>query len=126
MIIHSKFIEKRTQHFYTYFGANSLFTCLDQRFYYRLRHRLLNFVSEQRRYIEDNRELEKKNASIRLTYMYEFGPRREFNQQMKQILWNRLESSTMGSKKKKLKIKIMTKTQHSLNTLLSRQKPIMP
>ena len=120
-----EFVEKRIQHFYNFFDANSVRTYLDQRLYNRLRHRLFLFISQQKRYIEENRELEKKNELIRLSYLYEFGPRREFDQKMKEILCNSLESSNTASKKKKLKIKITTKNQYSLNALLSRQKPSM-
>jgi hypothetical protein len=120
-----KFIEKRLAHFFNYFNVNSLRTCLDQQMYNRLRHRLFNFVSEQRRYQEHIRLLEEKNDYIRLTYYYELGPKHQFNEEMKRILFSQFESTEATLKKKKLKLKMITKSPHTLNALLSEQQPKM-
>ncbi|CAF1515850.1 unnamed protein product [Rotaria magnacalcarata] len=114
-----EFIEKRINHFFTHFDVVSLRTCLDQQVYKKLRHRLFNFIFEQRRYLEKQRELDAKNQYVQLTYSYEFGPKRKFNRKIKEILLKNLQSS----KTNQIEIKLSTKHQHSLNALLSKQKP---
>ncbi|CAF4557318.1 unnamed protein product, partial [Rotaria magnacalcarata] len=88
-----KFIEKRINHFYSHFDAVSLRTCLDQQVYKKLRHRLFNFIHEQRTYLKNNEELDKKNERVQLTYLYEFGPKRQFNQRLQEILSRNLKTT---------------------------------
>ncbi|CAF5206116.1 unnamed protein product [Rotaria magnacalcarata] len=120
-----KFIEKRINHFYSHFDAVSLRTCLDQQVYKKLRHRLFNFIHEQRTYLKNNEELDKKNERVQLTYLYEFGPKRQFNQRLQEILSRNLKTTNnTSSKTNPIKIKMMTKHQHSLNALFSEQNPL--
>lgn len=120
------FIDSRIQHFYTHFDAISLRRVLDQHVYKKLRHRLFNFISEQHRYLDDKKESKKKNQYARLTYLYEFGPIRQFNEKLHEILRECLNASNKTSDNFKIKLNIRTKYQHSLNALLSQQKPNHP
>jgi hypothetical protein len=96
---------------------------LDQNVYDKLRHRLFNFISEQHSFFDQNQELEKKNQRIRLTYLYQLGPKRRFNSKLREILSENLHTAAQSSKNK-IKIILTTKQQYSLNALLSQQKPV--
>jgi hypothetical protein len=122
-----EFVERRIKHFFTHFDATSLRLSLDQNVYDKLRHRLFNFISEQHSFVQKNQELEKKNQRVRLTYLYQFGPKRKFNKKLREILSENLrttaQSSAASAINKKIKIVLTTKQQYSLNALLSQQKP---
>ena len=115
-----EFIEKRIDHFFTHFDATSLRLFLDQHVYDKLRNRLFNFMNEQQRFSDTNRELEKNGQLVRLSYAYEFGPKREFNAKLYKTLSENLNQHVQPSKRK-IKMKLTTIHQHSLNALLSRQ-----
>ncbi|CAM4946829.1 unnamed protein product [Rotaria socialis] len=120
-----KFIEKRINHFYSHFDAVSLRTCLNENVYKKLRHRLFNFIHEQRSYLKNNEELDKKNERVQLTYLYEFGPKGQFNQRLQEVLSRNLKTTNnTSSKTNPIKIKMMTKHQHSLNALFSERNPL--
>ena len=74
-----EFIERRIDHFYTHFDAASLRFFVDQYDYDKLRLRLFNFISEQQHIFYANEELDKNNQLFRLSYLYQFGPKHEFN-----------------------------------------------
>ncbi|CAF3228108.1 unnamed protein product [Rotaria sp. Silwood2] len=121
-----EFIEKHIDHFFTHFDAVSLRSVLDRQVYKKLRLRLFNFISEQRRILHGNRELEQKNQRFRLSYLYEFGPKHKLNQELKKTLSASLNSTSNSSNTKKIDVRFTTKLQHSLNALLSEQKPCHP
>ncbi|CAF1602325.1 unnamed protein product [Rotaria magnacalcarata] len=124
-----EFVEKRVNHFYTFFDATSLRQSLDQNVYEKLRLRLFNFISEQKLTGKRNQESEKKNERVRLFYLNAFGSKRKFNTQLREILSNylkRKESSSASSKPNEIKILSTAKYQYSLNALLSQQKPNHP
>ncbi|CAF2260260.1 unnamed protein product [Rotaria magnacalcarata] len=129
-----EFVEKRLNHFYTFFDATSLRQSLDQNVYEKLRLRLFNFISEQNLVGKRNQELEKKNERVRVFYLNAFGSKRKFNTQLREILSNYLKrkesssssSSSSSSKPNEIKILSTAKYQYSLNALLSQQKPDHP
>ncbi|CAF4455542.1 unnamed protein product [Rotaria socialis] len=126
-----EFVEKRVNHFYTFFDATSLRQSLDQNVYEKLRLRLFNFISEQKLIGKRNQESEKKNERVRLFYLNAFGSKRKFNTLLREILSNYLKrkessSSSASSKPNEIKILSTAKYQYSLNALLSQQKPNHP
>ena len=128
-----EFFEERLQHFYIHFDAQSLRTSLDQKIYNRLRHRLFNFISEQKTFSKTKKDLENTNRRIELNYPYEYGPKHVFNRKLRHILIENSEplptttmSSSHSNNQKQLKVFIRTKQQYSLNALLTEQKPNHP
>ncbi|CAF1346300.1 unnamed protein product [Rotaria sordida] len=121
-----EFIEKRINHFYQHFDAISLRSILDQQVYKKLRHRLFNFIGEQKRILNRNRELKQKDQYFRLSYLYEYGPKHKFNKELQEILSTGLNPSNTSAKINKINIRLTTKLHHSLNALLSQQKPSHP
>lgn len=118
------FIEKRIQHFFKQFDATSLRYSLDQTEYNRLRLRLFNFISEQQRHINENQDLKTKNQLVQLTYVYEYGSKHKFNEELNKKISDLLYPPDRSKAAyQKPKIIINTKHQHSLNALLSEQKP---
>jgi hypothetical protein len=99
---------------------------LDQQVYNKLRHRLFNFVSEQHKFYNTKEELEKKKQRVQLTYLYQYGSKRNFNEKLQKILSPYLNAHIQSAINKKIKIILTTKQQYSLNALLSRQKPFHP
>ena len=120
-----EFIEDRINHFFTYFHATSLRLSLDQKVYDKFRRRLFNFIIEQHCFFDKGQELEKKKQQVRLSYHYQFGPKYQFNEKLKQIIRDKVlhKPSQTFSRNNELKILVTTKQQHSLNALLSQQKP---
>ncbi len=119
-----EFIERRIHHFFTHFDARSLRLSLDQNVYDKLRHRLFNFISEQHSFFDKKQELEKNHQRIQLTYLYQFGPKRQFNKKLQEILSENLHTTAAPYSRNKIKIILTTKQQYSLNALLSQQKPV--
>jgi len=121
-----EFIDRRINHFFTHFNATSLLllrSALDQQVYDKLRHQLFKFVSEQQKFYDTKQELEKKNQRVQLTYLYQYGSKRHFNEEVKKLLSTYLDAKLEPAISKKIKIILTTKQQYSLNALLSRQKP---
>ncbi|CAF4530372.1 unnamed protein product, partial [Rotaria sp. Silwood2] len=81
------------------------------------------FISEQRQVLKTNQELAKKKQRFRLSYLYEFGSKHKFNKELQGILSQYLNPKDQYSNHKKIKFILTTKSQHSLNALLSEQKP---
>jgi hypothetical protein len=124
-----EFVEQRLKHFHAQFDAISLRSNLEQNVYDKLRHRLFNFMSEQHSFSKTNRELEKNNLRISLTYLYQLGPKHTFDTMFKEILSKHLyPPSKLASvpKSKQVRCILKTKQQYSLNALLSQQKPSHP
>jgi hypothetical protein len=118
------FVEQRIEHFFAYFDAAQLRLILDETIYKRLRHRLLNFISEQRRSFENQCAFEKRNQLIHLSYLYEYGPRHKFNVVLHQVVSDHLHLDAQAPRNQ-VKFMLTTKKQHSLNALLSEQKPLV-
>ena len=122
------FIDKHIQHFFTFFDAKSLQQLpLDQNGYRKIRHRLFNFMREARQYKEKKQESFKKNQRFHLSYIYDnVGPRGKFNKKLREILSKHVQPQNPTFENSKLQLDITTKTQYSLNSLLSRQRPSHP
>ena len=83
---------------------------------------MFNFITEQKHIFYANEELEKTNQLFRLSYLYQFGPKHEFNKKCRKILSDDLKPHVQPWKNK-TKLVLTTKHQYSLNALLARQKP---
>ncbi|CAF1172792.1 unnamed protein product [Rotaria sordida] len=121
-----EFIEKHIDHFFTHFDAISLRSVLNQQVYKKLRLRLFNFVSEQYRIYRRNQDLEDHNQRFHLSYLYEYGPKQKFNQELEEILSKSLNPSKTSARTNPINIRFTTKLPYSLNALLSQQKPFHP
>ena len=124
-----EFVERRVHHFFKHFDVLSLRSSLNQDVYERLRHRLFNFIYEQRQVSRTNQALESKNQQIRLSYFYQFGPKEKFDEKLKEVLRQNLRQpaeASFESRHKQIKILLTTKQKYSLNALLSQQKPDHP
>ncbi|CAF4976755.1 unnamed protein product, partial [Rotaria socialis] len=122
------FIDKHIQHFLTFFDAKSLQQLpLDQHVYKKIRHRLFNFMREQRQYKEKKQESFKKNRRFHLSYIYDnVGPKGRFNKKLREILSKHIQLQNTTFENNKLQLDITTKSQHSLISLLSGQRPSHP
>ncbi|CAF4210878.1 unnamed protein product, partial [Adineta steineri] len=121
-----EFVDDRIRHFFKHFDGVSLLSVSNQDEYDKLRRRLMNYINEQKEYNLKNKELEKNKQLIRLNYLHEFGPKHEFNRQLKEILSNKLVDKKIPFIKQQLTINLKTIHQYSLNGLLSQQKPSHP
>ena len=106
-------IECYLQKFFTEFKSLSLRNTLDQKVYDTLRRTLFLLIDQQ---------LEDKNQFFHLYYLYEWGPRRQFNAQFRN-LWSHNINEYPALIKNVSKISLHTKHIHSLNVLLAREKP---
>ncbi|CAF4175695.1 unnamed protein product, partial [Rotaria magnacalcarata] len=107
-----------------FFDAKSLQQLpLDQGAYKKIRHRLFNFMREQRQHKEKKQESFKKNRRFHLSYIYDnVGPKSRFNKKLREILSKHVQLPNTTFENNKLQLDIRTKTQHSLNSLLSGQR----
>ncbi|CAF4818731.1 unnamed protein product [Rotaria sp. Silwood1] len=121
-----EFIEKHIDHFFTHFDAVSLRSVLDQQVYMKLRHRLFNFVSEQRQIFRMNKELEEQNQRFHLSYLCEYGPKQKFNEELQKMLSKSLNSSKKSAKMNTINLRFTTQSSYSLNAFLGKQKPYHP
>ncbi|CAF5160551.1 unnamed protein product, partial [Rotaria sp. Silwood1] len=100
---------------------------LDQHVYKKIRHRLFNFMREQRQYKEKKQESFKKNRRFHLSYIYDnVGPKGRFNKKLREILSKHIQLQNTTFENNKLQLDITTKSQHSLISLLSGQRPSHP
>jgi hypothetical protein len=120
-----EFIQKQIQHFLICFNGKII--PLDQRSYEKFRHRLFNFMSEQRQYMEKKQDSFKKNQRFHLSYICDnMSPTSQFNKRLRQILSQNIPLHDLKFESNKLQIDITPKYQYSLNALLSRQRPSHP
>lgn len=124
----NEFVEKHIEHFFKQFHGKELQQLpLDQSLYEKFRHRLFNFMSEQRRFILKKQEATYKNRRSHLSYLYDnIGPKGKFNKKLRQILSENVKLQNTTYENSKLQLDITTKNQYSLNALLSRQRPSHP
>ena len=104
-------IEHYLNLFYLHFQIPSLRTVLDQTIYDRFRDQLFRRIDK-----EPN-----QHQLFHLHYLYEWGPRRRFNEQFRQ-LWTRYIHPYPMLANGSAEIRLTTKHLHSLNTLLTRDK----
>ncbi|CAF4239749.1 unnamed protein product [Rotaria sp. Silwood2] len=123
-----EFIKKHLQHFFLQFGAKEFQQfVLDQGLYEKFRHRLFNFMSEQRQHIQKKQESFKKNRRFHLSYIYDnISSKSKFNKQLREILSDSIKIKNTTFENSKLQLDITTKHQYSLNALLSHQRPSHP
>ncbi|CAM2723375.1 unnamed protein product [Rotaria socialis] len=121
-----EFVEKHLKHFFKYFDGKAIQQLhLDQHGYEKFRRRLFNFMYEQRQYMEKKQDALKKYRRFPLSYIYDNISRKgEFNKKLRQILVDNIQLHNLKFESTKLKFDITTKSQYSLNALLSQQRPI--
>jgi formyltetrahydrofolate hydrolase len=102
-------------------NADNIQYCMDQTMYDKFRQQWFNFIDKQHELSDKLQELDDNGDVIRLNYLYEFGPRCQFNEQF-HSLWSNYFNNHPTLSKKKSKIILTTKHLHSLNALLARQK----
>ena len=117
------FVESRIQHFFKYFNADNMRYYLDQAMFDKFRRRLFDFIDIQHELSDKNQKLDDNGNLIRLHYLYEFGPRCQFNQQFHH-LWFKYFGNHPILSKEKSKIVLTTKHLHSLNALLAQYKSL--
>ena len=95
---------------------------LDQSVYNQLRSELFRFIDQHKILSAKNHEYEENNRFFHLYYLYEWGPRRQFNRQFRE-LWSKYIAQYPMLSGNVAKITLSTKHLHSLNALLAREKP---
>ncbi|CAF1049465.1 unnamed protein product [Rotaria sordida] len=71
-------------------------------------------------------DLEKQRKRFHLSYLYDSGPKLQFNQQLQEIFARKLNTQDPLSKYRNLQLIVSTKNPYTLNTLLSEYKPSHP
>ena len=110
-------IEQYLRNFLIKYKMQSLQTNLDQTIYNRIRRQLfLLFLDKQQQ-----QQQEIKHRSFHFYYLYEWGPRRQFNKEF-QRLWSHYIKAYPMLPKDLGQINLTTRYLHSLNTLLAQEK----
>ncbi|CAF5220794.1 unnamed protein product [Rotaria magnacalcarata] len=93
----------------------------DQTMYDKFRHDWFGYMTMQYELSDKLQTFNDNDCLIHLNYLYEFGPKCQFNQQF-HCLWTESFNQHANLSKDKVKIQLTTKHQHSLNSLLAREK----
>ncbi|CAM4985770.1 unnamed protein product [Rotaria socialis] len=115
------FVENNVQHFFSYFHADTMRYLKDQTMYDKFRHDWFGYMTMQYELSDKLQTFNDNDCLIHLNYLYEFGPKCQFNQQF-HCLWTESFNQHANLSKDKVKIQLTTKHQHSLNSLLAREK----
>ncbi|CAF3497171.1 unnamed protein product, partial [Rotaria socialis] len=117
------FVENNVQHFFGYFHADTMRYLKDQTIYDKFRHDWFGFMTMQYELSDKLQTFNDNDCLIHLNYLYEFGPKCQFNQQF-HCLWSESFNQHQNLSKDKAKVQLTTKHQHSLNSLLAGEKSI--
>ena len=115
------FVESHAQHFFGYFHAEAMRYSSDRTAYTSFRRQIFDFLDQQRQRCLQLQKLDDQSRLIRFDYLYEFGPRCQFNERFHQ-LWSSHFSRHPALSNEQSKIILTTKHRHSLNALLTQRK----
>ncbi|UJR18762.1 hypothetical protein I4U23_005668 [Adineta vaga] len=115
------FVESHVQHFFDYYETQSIRYCSDQINYHIFRRRWFEFFDFKQERSKKLQELDDKNKVIHFNYIYDYGPRCEFNQDFLDR-WSTTFAYHPTLSPDNRKVILTTKYIHSLNTLLSPRK----
>jgi hypothetical protein len=115
------FVETHVQHFFNYFNAESMRYRVDQTKYHSFRSHWFDFLEMQRTLTDQLQKLDDNGKVIRLNYLYDYGPRCQFNQEFHHC-WSKHFNNHPILSDDKSKIILTTTHLHSLNALLARHK----
>ncbi|CAM4841013.1 unnamed protein product [Rotaria magnacalcarata] len=115
------FVENNVQHFFSYFHADTMRYLKDQTMYDKFRHDWFGYMTMQYELSDKLQTFNDNDCLIHVNYLYEFGPKCQFNQQF-HCLWTESFNQHANLSEDKVKIQLTTKHQHSLNSLLAREK----
>lgn len=110
-----EFVDSHLQHFFDYFHATSERYRMNQAAYDKFRQRCFNYVQTKHNRQDQIRTF---NNPIHFNYIYEYGPRCQFNQQFNQ-LWSQYFNNHPLLSNKHCPVLLKTKHFHSLNDLLT-------
>lgn len=116
------FVRSRIRQFFIHFDAVRLRISMDQPNYDLLRQKLLSSIDHEQYLFEQNEAFENEDCLTRLYYLYECGPRRQFNREFRR-LWNDYFKNDRAIGAMRGKVLFTTKHRYSLNALLAKQKP---
>lgn len=116
------FVETHVQHFFNYFHASNQRYSMDQSMYNKFRQQWFDYMEKQHERSDQLQKLHNQGHLIHLNYIYEYGPRCKFNQDF-QHLWSQYFNNHPSLSKEKCTILPTAKHLHSLNALLTQQKP---
>jgi len=115
------FVESHVQHFFNYVNAEMMRYSLDQIMYDKFRRQWLEFMVGKHKLSEELQKVDDNGHLIRLNYLYEYGPRCEFNKQFHRLWLNSFGTDSNISQENSTII-LTTKHLHSLNALLAQHK----
>ncbi|CAF2032656.1 unnamed protein product [Rotaria magnacalcarata] len=82
-----EFVERHVEHFFDYFHAYKMRYLMDQMIYETFRQHWFDFITMKNESQEMTQQIDDNGHLIRLNYLYEQGPRCQFNQEFYQ-LWS--------------------------------------
>jgi hypothetical protein len=112
------FVNMGLSTFFAQYFAVSLRTRLERPAYESLRRRLLSTVQLERQYRKQQQQWRSNHQSIHLHYLYDWGPRCQFNRKFKQ-LWSDLIRDDAAFADTDLKLQLSSVHCHPLNALLT-------
>ena len=115
------FVENNIQHFFGYFHVDDMRYTKDQTLYEKFRQDWFGYMTMQYELSDKLQKFNDNDSLILLNYLYEFGPKCQFNQQF-YCLWSEYFNQHPNLSKDKATVQLTTKHQHSLNSLLAREK----
>ena len=115
------FVENHVHHFFSYFHADAMRYSTDRVSYATFRRQIFSFLEQQRQRSVELQNLDDRGRLLRFEYLYDFGPRSQFNERFHE-LWSKYLTRHPTLSKGPTKIILTTKHRHSLNALLTQPK----
>jgi hypothetical protein len=117
-----EFVRSRIKQFFFHYDVTVLNLNLDQVLYDTLRRRVFRQIDQEQYLFEKNQTFKDSDHYYQAYYLFEWGPRRQFNKDFNE-LWIKFVKESRELTSINAKMVFQTKHQHSLNALLARQKP---
>ncbi|CAF0829729.1 unnamed protein product [Adineta steineri] len=115
------FVESHVQNFFNYFRLDNMRYRTDQTIYHSFRRQWFDLLDIQHTLSDQLQQFDDHGNVIRFHYLYDYGPRCQFNQQFHE-LWSKYFCHHPVFSTERSEILLTTKQLHSLNALLARHK----
>lgn len=115
------FVNTHLQHFFNYFNMSAMRYAMNQDMYKKFRQLWFDYMSVQHDLTDELQKFDENGQLVYLNYIYEYGPRCQFNKKFYH-LWSNYFNQHPNLSKDKLKILIEPKHFQTLHSLFCSKK----
>ena len=118
-----EFVESHVEHFFAYHSADRMQYTWEQAKYHSFRAHCFDLIDVLHNRVDALQKLDNEGHVFRFHYLYEVGPRCQFDRQLRQLWLDYFHDHPVLSAKVSTMM-LSTKQLHSLNALLVRASPL--